>query len=135
MGFLDTHLLVEKARPVLANAIVQRGPAVWETVRSKLEAVPEREHERLRRAARLRHYAVDARHPPTVLRIDLIRARPASEAKVRISEATTRAIAAELSGSRQRLVELLASDGDAKKRFNRWLRAAPKARPIARVPE
>jgi hypothetical protein len=27
----------------------------------------EREHDRLRRAARLRHYAVDSRHPPTVL--------------------------------------------------------------------
>jgi Zn-dependent protease with chaperone function len=74
-ALLDKLLLAQMSRAFVATSIRGRDAEMWSTVRSKLIAVPARERERLRRVARLKHQAVDASHPPTSQRIDLLSTR------------------------------------------------------------
>jgi hypothetical protein len=70
--------------------------AVFARLHEALEAVPERERERRRRVARLEHARLDATHPPTALRIELLEGRPAAEPVVTLNTAWSARIDTEL---------------------------------------
>jgi Zn-dependent protease with chaperone function len=67
-----------------------------EAVRRAVTEVPARELERNLRASRLRETRTDATHPPTYLRTNLLRARPATPAQVVLGTDQSRAIDREL---------------------------------------
>ncbi|MFI8458688.1 M48 family metalloprotease [Kitasatospora sp. NPDC085464] len=87
-----------------------RGPeALWERMREHLASVPATEHERLLRLSARDRAAVDSSHPPTHLRIAVVRQAGARPAAVSVSAAEGAAIAAELAPHRARIAaELLA---------------------------
>jgi Zn-dependent protease with chaperone function len=122
-AFLDKHFLVDKACAFISVGVASRDLDIWSSLQSKLAVVPTSEHERLRRAARLKHHAVDARHPPTALRIDLLRARPDVAAMFQMSDAIASATEEELAVPRKRLAQMLASGDATAKRTNQWLRS------------
>lgn len=67
-----------------------------EAVRRAVTEVPAREIERHLRASRVRETRTDATHPPTYLRTRLLRARPATSARVVLGTDESRAIDREL---------------------------------------
>lgn len=78
-----------------------------EAVRRAVNEVPKREIERHVRASRGRETRVDATHPPTYLRTRLIRARPATTARVVLGLDENRAVDRELApAARTVLAEL-----------------------------
>ena len=77
--------------------------AVFDVVRSHLDAVPPRERERRRRVALLEDSTLGATHPPTGQRIRLLEQRPVHRAQVALTAAESDEIDRELSGLRQRL--------------------------------
>lgn len=83
--------------------------AVFDAVRSHLDAVPPRERERRRQVAMLEASSLGATHPPTGQRIRLLEERPVRSAQVTLTAADSDEIDRELSGLRaslgRRLVE------------------------------
>ena len=69
---------------------------MFEVLRSKVENIPPRERERLARVARLAASRLDATHPPTAYRIQLLQARPAGQPEFMISAEDNEAIEREL---------------------------------------
>ncbi|TCC39130.1 hypothetical protein E0H75_39805 [Kribbella capetownensis] len=67
-----------------------------DAVRRAVTEVPAREIERQLRASRVRETRTDATHPPTYLRTRLLRARPATTARVVLGTDESRAIDREL---------------------------------------
>jgi hypothetical protein len=76
-------------------AVLQRQPD-WADLRRTIEAVPARQRERIRRIGRLRRQRIDATHPSTAARIDVVRARPPSAGAIYLTDADDAAITAEL---------------------------------------
>lgn len=70
--------------------------ALFARLHEALDAMPERERERRRRVARLEHARLDATHPPTALRIELLEARPALAPAVTLNSAWSARIDSEL---------------------------------------
>lgn len=70
----------------------------WTELASYAAAIPASELERQRRLARLRLPAIDATHPPTQLRADLVRKLPYRTPEVVLDAGHLQAIDAELSG-------------------------------------
>ncbi|MEU5437955.1 M48 family metallopeptidase [Streptomyces sp. NPDC020719] len=84
---------------------------LWERLADHIGSVPEREYERLRRAAALRGHAVDSTHPPTHLRRRrLAEAAEPQAAAVRPTEDTIAAIEAELREARSRVARQVIRD-------------------------
>jgi Zn-dependent protease with chaperone function len=104
---LDKLFLADRCRAFVRTAVMDRDLEMWSTVRCKLNAVPARERERLRRVARRNHHTVDARHPPTIRRIELLSTRPVPRPQVRMSLAVESAIEEELAQVRHQLAQFL----------------------------
>jgi hypothetical protein len=81
----------------------------WNALAAYATAIPALEVERQRRLGRLRLPAIDASHPPTQLRADLVRALPYETAKVVIDQGRAAAIDRELAGSVNAATKLLRS--------------------------
>lgn len=69
---LGKLLLSDSCKFALDRARLRGEADVWAAVHRDMEAIPERERERLRRIARRRGHRVDETHPPTALRIDAL---------------------------------------------------------------
>ena len=92
-------LLYTTFRALVQSAALLRGEThagLLDRAVEHLDAVPERERERRRRAARLETARLDDTHPPTGFRISLIEERGAAEAKVVFSAEGSAAIDREL---------------------------------------
>jgi Zn-dependent protease with chaperone function len=76
----------------------QRGqPDIWKAERQFLSDLSPREWERLRRLDARQATSIDSTHPPTNLRIELLRQKPLETGSVSMSSAEAAAISAELS--------------------------------------
>jgi Zn-dependent protease with chaperone function len=102
---LHERLLLESAFfGVVQHASHESPEELLNRARATLDAVPERERERRRRAARLETVSLQSTHPPTGSRIDLVERRGNPEARVVVSDERSAAIDAELR-SREKSVE------------------------------
>ncbi|MFJ4776924.1 M48 family metallopeptidase [Streptomyces sp. NPDC088762] len=86
------------------------GHELWERLAERFGAVPEREYERLRRAAARRGHSVDATHPPTHLRRRLAAAGGPHPARVKCAGPREAAVAAELAPARAAVARRVISD-------------------------
>lgn len=102
---VDTyHMVVEqragrRLHPVSGDA----QPQFWDELRSALAAVPENELERRRRVGQHALLQFTDTHPPTHLRISMLRSLPPSEASVCMTAAQEDKIRAELAGDYARV--------------------------------
>lgn len=110
VALLEKLLLkdVAQAKAVAAATRCQEG--VWREIQRSIGETSDRERERLRRVAELRHSTVDATHPPTTWRIKIARTRPATAARVVLSHGMSEQLDRELSGARAGVLSLLRSD-------------------------
>lgn len=72
-------------------------------LRHRIETVPEHEKERIRRVERLAASRLDATHPPTVYRVDFLKAHPVTRAKVMLTAEECLQINKELKGQERRV--------------------------------
>jgi Zn-dependent protease with chaperone function len=110
---LHERLLLES----MLNSTVQRamharrnGADLFDELDAVLQRVPERELERRRRAARLEDARLEATHPPTVKRIDLLERREPLEPRVVCDPARDERIAIELKPRESALAAALIED-------------------------
>jgi Zn-dependent protease with chaperone function len=102
---LHERLLLESAFfGVVQHASHESPEDLLNRARATLDAVPERERERRRRAARLETVSLQSTHPPTGSRIDLVERRGNPDARVVVSDERSATIDAELR-SREKSVE------------------------------
>jgi heat shock protein HtpX len=113
----DTHAvlsMLEKSH--LADTFrvtLQRATLNWENqdlfaeVRKSVAAVPARELERIRRIEQKGNSRLDTSHPPTALRVKLLKAHPVAEPQVVITQADYDQIERELAVARERVQEKL----------------------------
>ncbi|NUP16764.1 MAG: M48 family metalloprotease, partial [Streptomyces sp.] len=101
---IDTALYREvnarRLRGGSAPVRAQDAEGLWEALAAHLRSVPESEHERCRRVSARRGHSVDATHPPTHLRRDLLLRLPPLPSSVKADAERTRRVAAELTGPR-----------------------------------
>ena len=87
----DTHLTAAQ-RHMLSG----RKTDYWDDLRDALARLPDSERERRLRAAALRRLRVDRSHPPTHLRIDVLRGLPAADPALLVEPDEEQRIRAEL---------------------------------------
>ncbi|GLY84345.1 M48 family metallopeptidase [Actinoallomurus iriomotensis] len=105
---LDTMLVTAQThRLVLRRTAVRAGTELWAEQRGAVANLPESERERRRRLAARERLRVDESHPPTHLRIAVLRGRPESEPRVRIEADETERITAELATDYDRVAREL----------------------------
>ncbi len=113
-GLMDRLLIADSAEVVLLresnSAQAVRGAdardawrGLWDRLAARIDAVPESEHERLRRAGARRGHSVDATHPPTHLRRARLLASSPVPAAVTTGPAREAALSEELAGARERV--------------------------------
>ncbi len=95
---------------VVHHAARDGADALLERALRELDAVPERERERRRRVARLESARLDATHPPTAFRIELVEARGKQEPKVILDPGRSAAIDAELQPRRRAVEQTLVDE-------------------------
>jgi Zn-dependent protease with chaperone function len=76
---------------------------VLDRLRAAVDAVPERERERRRRAARLEETRLDDTHPPPAMRIAMVEQRPAEPPRVVLNQAQNTRIDTELQPLAERI--------------------------------
>ena len=84
---LDRMVAEPSCMRALARASRTADGSLWASLVAWREALPEREHERLRRVARMTTPHVDETHPPIMDRIDLLRSLPRDEAAIVLDDA------------------------------------------------
>jgi Zn-dependent protease with chaperone function len=122
---LESHLLLQDAQRAeyLADALAAEvagtdavvalseslllAPSFFTELDDMVGRVDSRERDRRRRIARLESSRLDATHPPTALRIELLEQRPRLSASVRLSPDSSAAIDAELGDNRPHLADAL----------------------------
>jgi Zn-dependent protease with chaperone function len=91
------------------GAAVRRGEDPWATL-DATAAPPARELRRLLLASERRGHSVDSSHPPTHLRVSLVRSRPAADGEIQLDANWTAHIADELAPTRAQLRRRLRDD-------------------------
>ncbi|HVF98517.1 MAG TPA: M48 family metallopeptidase [Chloroflexia bacterium] len=91
-------LHIIEALAVSADRYFERGckHGVLDTLRKRVETIPPREIERIKRVEKLLDSRLDSTHPPTRYRIELLEARPVNEPEVVLSPEHIADIEAEL---------------------------------------
>ena len=107
---MQSLLLIEGAANATQRAVLRGEPDLWLAVRDYRAALPATELERKVAAGRVREHVTDETHPPTMLRVDLIRSRAWKPAAVIIDEQWAQCIDAELATVATRLADLLRAD-------------------------
>ncbi|SDC22127.1 Zn-dependent protease with chaperone function [Streptomyces prasinopilosus] len=124
VGLMDRLLVADSAAAVLrieANRVraARRGGRrtedregeLWEHLAARMDAIPEHEYERRRRAGVLRGHSVDSTHPPTHLRRECLLAGGSVPAAVAVDGERERRIAAELADARSTVARKIVRDG------------------------
>lgn len=93
---LDRIYLARSAALAITYAARREEPDIWASERQFLDRLSAKEHERIRRLEAMAGTAVDSTHPPTNLRIALLKRGPELPAKVTLSPNESQAVAAEL---------------------------------------
>ena len=106
-GALEGLLLAEPAWNAMQRAAVRDEADLFAAAHALREDQPPTELERRARAARAADVAADATHPPTMLRVDLVRSRPDRPAAVHVDHEWSVAINHELAPARDELTPRL----------------------------
>lgn len=85
-----------------ALAAAERTIDFFDELRNQVALVPARERERIRRVMELEQSRLDATHPPTLYRIEMLMAHPIASAKTSLSSEQSAAIDREFAPLRQR---------------------------------
>jgi Zn-dependent protease with chaperone function len=104
---LERLLIGRVASQFVAFHISRRNPDVLAATHKSICTMTSRQRERLVRAARLRGQAVDASHPPTLLRIDFVQKVGVQKPLFVLGSERSAAIDAEIDAVRDRVNELL----------------------------
>lgn len=97
VSLLDQTLLADLALTSISAALrSDRNADIWPSQRAFLASVPASQRERLRRAAARDSHRTDASHPPTLLRQDMLTARPAQNPRLQPDADLLRAMTDEL---------------------------------------
>jgi Zn-dependent protease with chaperone function len=100
VSLLEKMLIADSCRHVMLHALRHRPDTnVWQAVRAFAESVPEMEWQRRFRLATRSLQRVDTSHPPTQLRANILRDRPAREPSVVLDSGRAARIEAELARS------------------------------------
>ncbi|MGI8331338.1 M48 family metalloprotease [Actinomadura scrupuli] len=91
-----------------------REPVYWDRLSEALAILPESERERRRRAAARRQLRVDESHPPTHLRISVLRKRVSAEPRLVMATGEEEQIRSELVGDYDRLARQLHDTAQAR---------------------
>nr|WP_238356910.1 M48 family metallopeptidase [Kribbella italica] len=103
---LERTLLADSSYRALERALrFEKDLPPLEAVRRAVAETPQREIERRLRVSRLRETRTDSSHPPTYLRTKLIRARPATSARVVLGLNDNHAIDRELAPAAERVLK------------------------------
>ncbi|MEV0690008.1 M48 family metallopeptidase [Streptomyces sp. NPDC050388] len=89
----------------------ERGDGLWEQLAAHMDAIPEYEYERQRRAGVLRGHSVDSTHPPTHLRRECLLTGVPVPAAVVADDDREHRIAAELADARSTVARKIIRDG------------------------
>lgn len=107
-GALDTILVTaDTHRMVVRRLALRAGTELWSEQRDAVAKLPESERERRRRQAARQRLRVDDSHPPTHLRIAVLRGRPDAAPRVRVESEENRRIEAELGPDYDRITREL----------------------------
>jgi Zn-dependent protease with chaperone function len=98
----DTHLFT-----VQQHLIDTRQSVYWDRLREALATLPESERERRRRAGARRQLRVDESHPPTHLRISVLRKGPSAKPALVMAAGEEEQIRSELAGDYTRVARQL----------------------------
>jgi Zn-dependent protease with chaperone function len=90
------HLNLAEPCTLAVRYAAQRQQDVWSIERQYVDNLTAKEWERLRRLHARQGTRVDSTHPPTNLRIDLLRKQPETTGRIRLTAAESDAIAAEM---------------------------------------
>jgi Zn-dependent protease with chaperone function len=93
---LQALVLADPAWDAMRRAAIRDEPDLWGSARSFRADLPPTEIERRGRAGRSHAHAVDATHPPTMLRADLVRSREGRSATVVLDAGRAQALDIEL---------------------------------------
>lgn len=103
-ALFERTVTAKAATAVLTDALKARVPShPWRIVRDYAAALPEHERRRLALLGERQEVCVDSTHPPTHLRIRMLRERPALPARVVLGAERAAAIEAELAGPAEQL--------------------------------
>jgi Zn-dependent protease with chaperone function len=109
---LDRAHLTGSCLMAIRYAAQREEPDIWSVERQFVAELSAKEWERLRRLDARLGTSIDSTHPPTNLRVELLRQKPPQTARITMSETESAAISAELAGARssigERLVEAFA---------------------------
>jgi Zn-dependent protease with chaperone function len=87
----------ETLRPAISyQAAFPKRIHLWSKQREFIARIPERELERRRRLSAIAGHRVDSSHPPTQLRIELLRELPSTEPKIALTAQEVEAVEREL---------------------------------------
>jgi Zn-dependent protease with chaperone function len=105
-------LLLDSAFEAIVKEYAQPGVQgdLFDEIHGRFASVPDRERERIRRAARLEETRLDATHPPTGLRMRILEERPRREPEVVLDAVRSAAIDRELAPFRAAFQESLIED-------------------------
>lgn len=105
---LDTILVTAGTHDMVVRRLALRADTeLWSGQRDAVAELPESERERRRRQAARQRLRVDESHPPTHLRIAVLRGRPDAEPRVRLESEEDGRIAAELGPDYDRIAREL----------------------------
>jgi hypothetical protein len=109
---LHERLLLESVFELAVQRAAQSSgePDLFDSLAQAVRAVPAREIERRRRVARLADSRLDATHPPTGSRIELLEGRPKETGTLFLSEQKASAIDSELRPSFKAMQRSLVDD-------------------------
>ncbi|HEY1455183.1 MAG TPA: M48 family metallopeptidase [Candidatus Dormibacteraeota bacterium] len=96
LSLLDRLYIARQASQAVVYAARREEGDVWAAERTYLNDLSPKEWERQRRLQAMRGTSIDATHPPTNLRIELLKRRTATGTSLSLSATESRAIEAEL---------------------------------------
>ena len=109
IAMLDTFYLDRPCLLTLRFASRRDEGDVWAAERTFLAEISPKEWERLRRLDAIRGAGIDDTHPPTNLRIELLRAQPPESARIQLTNSESTAIAAEMASGYSLVGERIAA--------------------------
>jgi Zn-dependent protease with chaperone function len=101
MACMDTLHLAGPCVLAVQYAAKRHIQDVWVAERHFVTELPAKEWERFRRIDAARGTSIDTSHPPTTLRVELLRLSPVLSPRIELSAYESLAIAGELEGARQ----------------------------------
>jgi Zn-dependent protease with chaperone function len=111
VSLMEATLVTERSvESMRITARADRGADVWARQRELMASIPQAQRERWRRLAAREQHSIDASHPPTLLREDMLRSRPSRSPALDPRDLPMQAMTAELFTRRDDVTRRLRDD-------------------------